>query len=99
MSRVTLYLIASGHTFDELAAMTVQGLRAMELPVEMQVYRDYMLSGRKSGSAFIYPSGNPVRATDYRRLVQQSTKKVLGHPMSREAFRSYINLSSKKRGT
>lgn len=97
MTRVALYLIADGYIFDELLAMIVQDLRALELPIEMRVHRDNMLNGHKSGPAFIYPSGNPLRVTDYKRLVQQSTKKVLGHPMSREAFRAFIN-SSKKRG-
>jgi hypothetical protein len=93
--RVILYLIAQGYTFNELIAMTVRALRAMELPVEMQVYRDDMLNGHKSGPAFLYPSGNPLRATDYRRLVQESAGKVLGRPMSRAAFRAYINSPSK----
>ena len=93
--RVILYLIALGYTFNELKAMTVRALRAMEFPVEMQIYRDYTLSGLTSGPAFLYPSGNPLRATDYQRLVQQSTEKVLKRPMSREAFRVYINAASK----
>jgi hypothetical protein len=97
MSRVILYLIAKGYTFIDLLAITVKELRAMEMPDQMKFYRDTMLDGHKTGPAFIYPSGKPVRETDFKRLVRESTHKVLGHPISREAFRSYIVSSSKKR--
>ena len=101
--RVVLYFVAYGYSASEILAMTVSELRAATLPVDMQVYRDEMLYGHTKDSAqtkrplaFVYPSGNPMSVPDCKRLVKETTEKVLGIPMSLEAFRSYIK--STKRG-
>jgi hypothetical protein len=88
--RVILFLLAEGVAMSKLIAMSVAGLRALKLPIPMQVYRDEMLNGHKNGPAFLYPSGNPVRETDCRRLIHDAAEKVLGRPMSQDSFRVYI---------
>ena len=85
-----LTLLAEGYTVVQLVAMSVSALRALKLPIEMQVCRDEMLEGRSRGRAFFYPNGAPLPHTAYYRIVRGAAEKVLGRPMSQELFRAYI---------
>ncbi len=83
-------------------AMSVAGLYALKLPVELQVSRDEALEGynkaKDSGKpAFRYPNGAPLPRTAYNVLLRTSAKKILGLPMSQVSFRTYIK--SSKKGT
>lgn len=88
--RVILFLIAKGYTIGELAALSLREARLIELPADIDAYRAEAFNGRKSGLAFIYPNGNPMRLSTYHRLVRDTALKVLGRPLSQEAFREYI---------
>ncbi len=98
--RVILYLLADGFTIDDLMAITLAGLYALKLPVELQVARDVALEGynkaEDSGKpAFRYPNGDPLPRTAYNVLLHACANKVLGLPMSQSLFRDYINTSRK----
>ena len=95
--RVILFLIASGYTVADLVAMSLADARKIKLPADIDVYRAEAFNGRKTGLAFIYPNGNPMRLSTYYRLVRETTLKVTGRPMSQDAFRVYIVSSSSKR--
>lgn len=95
--RVILFLLASGYTVADLVSMTLAQARAIKLPAEIDVYRAEAFNGRKSGLAFIYPNGNPMRLSTYYRLLRETSQKVVGRPMSQDAFRDYIFSSSSKR--
>lgn len=89
--RLILYLLADGYSVADLTKMDVATLRAITLPLEMDVRRDEILSGRHDGYAFVYDNGSRLPHTNYYRLVRQTAEKVLRRPMSQEKFRSYIN--------
>lgn len=93
--RVILYLIAEGYTVGELVAMSAAQLRALKLPVELQVARDEMLDGIKGGKAFVYPGGKALPHTAFYRLIRVAAETAVGQPMSQETFRQYINASGR----
>lgn len=88
--RVILFLLADGFAVSELMAMSVARLRAIRLPVAIEVCRDEMLHGLKRGYAFLYPGGAQLPHIAYSRLLQDTAEKVLGRPMSQDSFRVYI---------
>ena len=88
--RVILYLLAIGYAVSELIELRVNDLRELKLPVEVQVYRDEVLISQKSGFAFVYPNGNQLPPIAFNKLVRATAEKVIGHPMSTELFKSYI---------
>lgn len=89
--RLILYLIADGYTVADLVNMDVPQLFSIKLPVELDVTRDEVLTGRTSGSAFAYVNGKRLPHTSYYRLIRSTCEKVLKVPMSQEKFRTYIN--------
>jgi len=93
--RLILYLLAEGYTVGRLVKMSVSAMRALRLPIEMQVCRDEVLEGLSSGHAFLYPNGKPLPHTAYYRIVRGAAEKVLGRPMSQELFRAYIKSAKK----
>lgn len=93
--RLILYLIADGYSVGDLVAMTIDELRKISLPEEMEVRRDEVLNGRSSGPAFVFPSGEKMPHTTYYRLIRTAGLKVLNRPMSQEKFRKYIHKGKK----
>jgi len=89
--KLILYLIADGHSVADCVVMDLKTLRALDLPDEIAVCRDEAIDGRKSGLAFVYPSGQPIPHTAYYRLLRNASKKAIGRPLSQITFREYLN--------
>lgn len=88
--RVILFLLADGLSVGDLVRMSAAELRALTLPDEIAADRDNLLIDVHEGPAFVFPNGTPLQHPFYYRLVKAAALKVMGRPMSYDAFREYI---------
>ena len=90
--KIIIFLIADGYTVPDLLKMQAKDLRGLCLPVDIAVLVDELLEGRKSGSAFVYPTAGAIPYSAFHRLIRETTGKVLGRgkTMSPQKFRQWV---------
>jgi len=94
--RIILYMIASGHTMNNLSKMTISDFKKLDFPQEgnLNQYYDVVLCDlddkNENDTVFKYPGGRKMQNQDFYRIMTQASTAALGKSLSHKDFVAYF---------